>query len=151
MLSSPAAKNPIIYRTLLLFIILLGLGSSGAQPASADHISDADVEKFVRAKIDLSESMGNFFRGRSSPRFGPDGEGPDMEALRRLEKEINNHVASVLAKHDLSIEEYQERSPEIFEDKEAVDRFLEAHPDLKERYEKLPQSPRRGRRSGRPF
>lgn len=130
----------------ILFLVLLGMGLSGMQPARADHITAADVEQFVRARIDLGESMGNFFRGRRSPQFGPEGEGPDMEALRRLEAEINNHVASVLAKHDLSIEEYQDKSPEVFDDKEAVNRFLEANPDLKERYERLPQSPRRGRR-----
>ncbi len=128
---------------MIFFFILLAMVFSGMQPVEADHISEADVEQFVRARIDLGESMGKFFRGRRSPQFGPEGGAPDMEALRRLETEINNHVASVLAKHDLSIEAYQDRSPEIFEDKEAVNRFLKAHPDLKERYEKLPQSPRR--------
>jgi len=144
--SYPSIIRPKIHRTLLFFLVLLGLVFSGMNPVSADHISDADVEQFVRAKIDLGESMGNFFRGMRSPSFGPDGGAPDMEAMRKLETKINNHVADVLSEHGLTIEEYRGRGPEIFEDTEAVNRFLEDHPDLRERFERLPQSPRRGRR-----
>jgi hypothetical protein len=69
-----------------------------------------------------------------------------MEELQKMEEEINAEVAKVLAKHDLTIAEYQKRSPEVFADKEAVSRFLSEHPDLKQRYDALPPSPmRRGR------
>lgn len=146
--SNSSAKPAMSYKVHLFFLILLiiplGPGFSGMRSARADHISEADVEQFVRAKIDLSESMAQFFRGRRSPRFGPDG--PDMEALRKLETEINNHVSDILAEYNLTIEEYRGRGPEIFEDTEAVNRFLDAYPDLRERYKRLPQSPMGGRR-----
>lgn len=67
-------------------------------------------------------------------RGGQGPEGPSMEELRKMEEEINAEVAKVLAKHELTIPEYQERSPEVFADKEGVDKFLAAHPDLKKRY-----------------
>ncbi|MFQ5950285.1 MAG: hypothetical protein ACE5J1_06330 [Nitrospiria bacterium] len=144
-LKSP--KRLIYYSQPLLFLILLGIVFFGVQQATAGHISEAEIEQYVRARIALGESMRDFFRNRRPPQFGPDGEGPDMERLRRLEEEINAHVAKVLARHDLTIEEYQDRSPDVFSDEEAVNRFLEEHPDLKERYEALPPSPRRrGRR-----
>ena len=108
--------------------------------------SPAEIEKYVRARIGLGESMREFFRKRGgAPQFGG-GERPSMEEMRKLEDEINSEAANVLAKHDLTIKEYQERSPEVFADKEGVSRFLAEHPDLKKRYEALPPSPSRGNR-----
>ena len=108
--------------------------------------SEAEIEKYVRARIDLGESMKEFFKKRGgAPQFGG-GEGPSVEEMRKLEAEINAYVAEVLEKHGLTIKEYQERSPEVFADKEGVGRFLAEHPDLKKRYEALPPSPSRGNR-----
>lgn len=70
-----------------------------------------------------------------------------MEELRKLEEEINNQISEILSKYDLTIDEYQSRSPNVFEEEEGIQQFLSAHPDLKKRYESLPLSPRRGRRS----
>lgn len=112
-------------------------------PALADHISEAEIEQFVRARIEMGESMRNFFRNRKPPQFGPEG-GPSMEELRKLEAEINGHVAEILSKHGLTIEGYQGRSAEVFEDEEGVQKFLSSQPDLKLRYDALPKS-RRGR------
>lgn len=113
-------------------------------PAEAGHISEAEIEQFVRARIDMGESMKNFFRNRKPPQFGPEG-GPSMEELRKLETEINNHIADVLSKHGLTIEEYQGRSAEVFEDEEGVQKFLSSEPDLKARYEAIPKSRGGGR------
>lgn len=127
---------------------LLGLASeSVADNAPGAATSPAEVEKYVKARIEMGESMRDYFRQRGAPRFGdPDGGGPSMEALQKMEEEINAEVAKILARHDLTIEEYQNRSPEVFADKDAVNRFLSEHPDLKQRYEALPPSPmRRGR------
>lgn len=129
---------------LLLF---LSIHLALAVPVLADHITEQDVERYVLARIAIGESMRDFFKVRKPPQFGPEG-GPSMEELRKLEDEINAHLTEVLSKYDLSIDQYQENSPDIFAEEEAVQAFLAAHPDLKERYEKLPQSPRRGR-SGR--
>jgi hypothetical protein len=43
-----------------------------------------------------------------------------------------------LSKHDLTVEEYRKRSPEVFADEAAVKGYLNEHPDLKQRYEALP-------------
>jgi hypothetical protein len=119
---------------------------AGSAFASEAKPSAAEIEKYVKARIDLGESMKDYFRKRGgAPQFGG-SEGPSMEEMRKMEEEINAEVAKVLAKHDLTIEEYQKRSPEVFADKEGVSRFLESHPDLKKRYESLPPSPSRGRR-----
>jgi len=113
-------------------------------PAWADHVSEAEIEQFVRARIDMGESMKNFFRNRKPPQFGSEG-GPSMEELRNLEAEINNHIAGILSKHGLTIESYQGRSAEVFEDEEGVQKFLSSRPELKLRYEAIPKSRGRGR------
>lgn len=131
---------------LIAVTILFGMNMLKMDIASATHISEVEIERYVRARIDIGESMGNFFRNRRPPQFGPEG-GPSMEELRKLEEEINNQISEILSKYDLTIDEYQSRSPDVFEEEEGIQQFLSAHPDLKKRYESLPLSPRRGRRS----
>ncbi len=118
-----------------------GMFFQGLPAVWASHISESDIERFIRARIDMGESMRNFFKNRKPPQFGQNG-GPSMEELRNLEAEINGHVAEILSKHGLTIEGYQGRSAEVFED-EGVQKFLDTHPDLKLRYDALPKS-RRG-------
>ncbi len=127
-----------------IFTLLIGFS-----PIVSVHAADpsaAEIEQYVRARIDMGENMGNFFRNRKPPQFGGDGGGPSMEELRKLETEINAFVSDILSKHDLTIEKYQSRSPDVFADQAGVDQFLNAYPDLKKRYEALPQSPTRGGR-----
>ncbi|MFQ5543015.1 MAG: hypothetical protein ACE5FY_01535 [Nitrospiria bacterium] len=138
-------KPHLIWHFLPL-AMFLSLGALGVQTAGADHVTEADIERFVRARIDIGESMGSFFKNRKRPQFGPEGGGPSMDELRKLEKEINNHIAQILSAYDLTIEQYQTEKEDVFSDEEGVQRFLAAHPDLKARYEKIPVSPRRGRR-----
>jgi hypothetical protein len=141
------------YFVCLLILISFSLGKSEIRASqSAGRVisetkpSQAEIEKYVRARIDLGESMREFFRKRGgAPQFGGEG-GPSMEEMRKLEAEINAEAAKVLAGHDLTIEKYQERSPQVFADKEGVGQFLAEHPDLKKRYEALPPSPSRGNR-----
>jgi len=126
-------------------VVLLFFGTLFYSPsAEATHISEAEIEQFVRARIDMGESMKNFFRNRKPPQFGPEG-GPSMEELRNLEAEINNHIAKILSKHDLTIESYRGRSTEVFEDEESIQAFLSSHPDLQSRYEAIPKSRGGGR------
>lgn len=147
--------NPL--RIPLRWIFVLIFGAIGLLAISSESIADnapetatkqAEVEKYVKARIELGESMRDYFKQRGgAPRFGdPEGGGPSMEELQKMEEEINAHVAKILDKHDLTIAEYRKRSPEVFADKEAVNRFLSEHPDLKQRYEALPPSPMRGGR-----
>jgi len=95
----------------------------------------AEVEKFVKARIEIGEMMMNYFKdGRS---YG-EGERPSPEAMKEMGADINAKLSTLLAKHDLTIADYRERSQEIFADDVAVKQYLSEHPDLKERYEALP-------------
>jgi hypothetical protein len=58
--------------------------------------------------------------------------------MREMGADINAKLSTLLATHDLTIEEYRQRSPEVFADDAAVKGYLSEHPDLKERYEALP-------------
>lgn len=120
--------------TLTRFIFGVSLGiflfagtSLGADPA--------EVGKFVKARIEIGEMMMNYFKG--GERYG-EGQRPSPEAMREMGADINTKLSTLLATHDLTIEEYRERSPEVFADDAAVKGYLSEHPDLKERYEALP-------------
>lgn len=95
-----------------------------------------EVGKFVKARIEIGEMMMNYFSGGRS--YGGDGKRPSPEAMREMGADINTKLSNLLATHDLTIEEYRERSPEMFADDAAVQKYLAEHPDLKERYEALP-------------
>ncbi len=95
----------------------------------------ADVEKFVNARIEIGEMMTNYFKNGMS--FG-EGQQPSQEQMRKMGADINAKLTALLAKHDLTLEEYRKRSPEVFADDAAVKHYLGEHPDLKQRYEALP-------------
>jgi hypothetical protein len=123
-------------------VVLVYLPLFHGLPAWADHISEAEIEQFVRARIDMGESMKHFFKNRKPPQFGSGG-GPSMEELRKLETEINQHISTILSKYDLTIESYRGRSSEVFEDDESIQAFLATRPELRKRYQAIPKS--RGR------
>ncbi len=100
----------------------------------------AEVERFVKARIDIGEMMMNYFSGGEAQR-------PSPEQMREMGADIQSKLGKVLAKYDLTVEEYRKRSPEIFADDMAVKGFLNEHPDLKARYEALPLD-RMGRGGG---
>jgi len=104
----------------------------------------AEVEKYVRARIDIGEMMTNYFKGGET--FGQ-GQAPSEERRREMGKDINAKVAAVLSKYGLTVEEYRAHSKDVFADEAAVKRFLNEHPDLKQRYEALPLD-RMGRGGG---
>lgn len=95
----------------------------------------ADVENFVKARIEIGEMMTNYFSG--GERF-KEGERPSPERMREMGADINAKLNTLLATHDLTLEEYRKRSPEVFADDAAVKAYLKEHPDLKQRYEALP-------------
>jgi hypothetical protein len=103
-------------------LLLSGVGLA-AEPA--------EVEKFVKARIEIGEMMMNYFSGG-------EGQRPSPEQMREMGADIHTKLGKVLAKYDLTVEEYRKRSPEIFADEEAVKGYLNEHPDLKKRYEALP-------------
>jgi len=95
----------------------------------------AEVEKFVKARIEIGEMMMNYFQG--GERFG-EGQRPSPEQMKAMGEDISAKLGVLLSKHGLTVQEYRERSRDIFADDAAVKGFLAAHPDLKERYEALP-------------
>lgn len=95
----------------------------------------AEVEKFVKARIEIGEMMTNYFTG--GERF-KEGQRPSPEQMREMGADINAKLSNALAKYDLTVEEYRKRSPEVFADEAAVKGYLNEHPDLKQRYEALP-------------
>jgi hypothetical protein len=108
-------------------LLFAGLGLA-AEPA--------EIEKFVKARIDIGEMMTKYFQGGGMS-FG-EGQRPSPEQMREMGKDINAKLSTVLAKYDLTVEEYRKRSPDIFADDTAVKSYLDQHPDLKQRYEALP-------------
>ncbi len=123
----------------LSLVLFAGIGFS-AEPG--------EVEKFVKARIDIGEMMMDYFSG--GERFGQ-GQRPSPEQMRDMRTDINTKLSNVLAKYDLTIEDYQNRSREVFADKAAVASYLDKHPDLKARYEALPLDRMGGGRSGRGY
>ena len=97
-----------------------------------------EIEKFIRARIEIGETMSKFMRQQG-------GMDRSVENMRKMETDINTMVAEILAKYGMTIEEYRERSPKVFANEAEVNAFLEANPDLKKRYEVLPlhQAPER--------
>ncbi len=94
-----------------------------------------ELEKFVRARIDVGEMMTDYFKG--GERFG-EGQRPSPDRMESMRTDINSKLTDVLSKHGLTIEEYRGRSKDVFADEDALKQFLGAHPDLKQRYEALP-------------
>lgn len=93
----------------------------------------AEIEKFVNARIEIGEMMTNYFKG------GPQGDmqRPSAEQMKEMSADINTKLGKLLAKYDLTVEEYRGRSKEVFADEAAVKGYLNEHPDLKQRYEAL--------------
>ena len=108
-------------------LVLFAGASLAAEPA--------EVGKFVKARIDIGEMMMNYFK--DGERYG-EGQRPSPEAMAEMGADINAKLTTLLAKYDMTVEEYRQRSPEVFSDDAAVKGYLSEHPDLKERYEALP-------------
>ena len=111
---------------IFLSLVLFGGTCLAADPA--------EVEKFVNARIDIGEMMTNYFTG--GERF-KEGQRPSPDRMREMGADINAKLSQVLAKYDLTVDEYRKRSPEVFADEAAVKGYLNEHPDLKQRYEAL--------------
>ncbi len=113
--------------TISLSVVLFAGSGYAAEPA--------EVGKFVNARIEIGEMMTNYFKGGAG--YG-EGQRPSQERMQQMGADINTKLTALLAKHDLTLDEYRKRSPEVFADDAAVKRYLSEHPDLKQRYEALP-------------
>lgn len=117
-------------------LVLLAGTASAADPA--------EVETFVKARIEIGEMMTNYFKG--GERFG-EGQRPSPEQMKAMGADINAKLSAILSKYGLTVEDYRSRSKQVFADEAAVKQFLSEHPDLKTRYEALPLD-RMGRGGG---
>jgi hypothetical protein len=112
---------------------ITGFAFSAMLMTSAAVASEpAEVEKYVRARIDIGEMMTAYFKG------GESAAPPTQEQRQQMGKDINAKLSTVLSKYGLTVDEYRARSKDVFADEAAVKRFLNEHPDLKQRYEALP-------------
>ena len=109
------------------WILLLSSAGLAAEPA--------EVEKFVKARVDIGEMMANYFQGGG---MFKEGQRPSAEQMKEMGADIHTKLGKLLAKYDLTVEEYRKRSPEVFADEAAVKSYLNEHPDMKTRYEALP-------------
>lgn len=123
----------------LSFVLFTGIGLA---------TESAEVEKFVKSRIEIGEMMTNYFKGGKG--YG-DGQRPSPEAMKEMGADINTKLSELLAKHDLTIEEYRQRSTEVFADEAAVKGYLNEHPDLKTRYDALPLGSMKGGSTGRGY
>jgi hypothetical protein len=127
--------TPGIIGLSLSAILYTGIGLA-AEPA--------EVEKYVKARIEIGEMTNYFKGGEAAP--------PTQEQRREMGKDINAKLTTVLSKYGLTVEEYRAHSRDVFADEAAVTRFLNEHPDLKQRYDALPLDRMgRGGSSGRGY
>jgi len=112
---------------MVLSVVLIAGSGLAAEPA--------DIEKFVKARIEIGEMMTNYFKG--GEQYGQ-GQRPSPEQMKEMGADINTKLSALLSKHGLTIEDYRERSKDVFADEAGVKNFLSAHPDLKARYDALP-------------
>lgn len=116
----------------LVPMMCLGVFLSSAVVLAAEP---ADVEKFVNARIEIGEMMTNYFKDGGG--YGG-GQRPSPERMNEMRADINSKLTAILAKRDLTLDDYRARSTEVFADDAAVKQYLSEHPDLKQRYDALP-------------
>ncbi len=122
----------MLTKTSSMMGFIAGLALIAGQGLAAEP---ADIEKFVKARIEIGEMMTNYFKG--GEQFGQ-GQRPSPEQMKEMGADINTKLGALLSKHGLTIEEYRGRSKDVFADDAGVKSFLAAHPDLKTRYDALP-------------
>lgn len=122
----------VMSKTSCMMGIIAGLALFAGQGLATEP---ADIEKFVKARIEIGEMMTNYFQG--GKQFGQ-GQRPSPEQMKEMGADINAKLSALLSKHGLTIEDYRGRSKDVFADEAGVKSFLGAHPDLKTRYEALP-------------
>ncbi len=125
-----------VVRIVLLAVVFLAPGMAGAGP-------DADeTERFVRARVEIAEFMNDFMKEQGGmERFRPGPDRHSMEAVQRMVQEINEEVAQILGRHGLTIDSYREQGPPIFQDQNRLDALFQTHPDLRARFEAIPDEP----------
>lgn len=127
---------------LVLVAALLAQALTLSEGLSASTADLKEVEQFVRARIEIGEFMADFMKRQGGmERFRPGPKRRSMEEMHRMTEEINSAVDGVLEKHGLAVDEFQDRGPAIFGDRERLDALFSIRPELRSRYEALPEQP----------
>ena len=133
-----STQTRVMLGASLAILLFTGIGFGESSP---------DIGKFVKARIEIGEMMTNYFSGGRN--YG--GGRPSSDQMRDMRTDINTKLSQLLAKHDLTLEEYKLHSSTVFADDTAVQDYLNQHPDLKKRYKALPFDRMGGGRSGRGY
>jgi len=114
---------------------VLALTSSSPAPVTAAEApaTMSELERYIRIQIDIGAAMKDFFS-----RMGPNAGSPPAGEREAMVEQIDQTVAEILKRYELTTEEYNRRKKEVFKDAAAVTAFLEAHPELKAKWEALP-------------
>ena len=121
--------------------VLIRIGEPSGKTTGGIIIPDSAQEEPEEGEV-LAVGGGRYGEGRP----------PSAEQMAEMGKDINSKLSALLAKYDLTVDEYKGRSKEVFADDAAVKGYLAEHPDLKKRYEALPfDRMGRGGSSGRGY
>ncbi len=104
------------FSTAVLWLAVIIVVIASGKDAAADT---GELEKYIRARIEIGETMTKFMREQSGMDRSP-------EHMKKMETDINSKVAEILKKYGLTVEEYRGRSPVVFEDEAKVADFLDA-------------------------
>ncbi len=111
----------------------VSLALVGAVFAAGPPATMSELERYVRVQIDIGAAMKEFFAT-----MGPGSGSPPPEQRDAMVQQIDQTVASILKKYDLTTEEYNRRKKDVFKDDKALAEFLANHPDLKAQWDALP-------------
>jgi hypothetical protein len=125
---SPTARQLLMSSCLLM---LLAPAFAADPPSIPPKISE--LERYVRIQIEIGAAMKEFFST-----MGPGAVNPPPDQREAMVEQVDQTVSAIVKKYGLTTDEYNRRKREIFEDDEAVETFLKAHPDLKTQWEALP-------------
>ena len=124
--------SPLI-RWNLVFAALFAAAVALPAPAAEAPARMSELERYIRIQIDIGAAMKEFFA-----RMGPPAGSPPVGEREAMVERIDQTIAEILKTYDLTTEEYNRRKKAVFQDEAAVTAFIEAHPELKAKWEALP-------------
>lgn len=125
--------RPMVRQLLVSTWLLMLLTPVFAADPPSKPPKMSELERYVRIQIEIGAAMKEFFSS-----MGPGAVNPPPEQREAMVEQVDQTVSAIIKKYGLTTEEYNRRKREIFENDEAVETFLKAHPDLKTQWEALP-------------
>lgn len=118
--------------SVVWFVAVVAASTSAAAPGDKPGTM-SELERYVRIQIEIGAAMKDFFAN-----MGPGAMNPPAQDREAMVADIDQTVATILSKYDLTTDEYNARKKEVFADEAAVSAFLDRHPDLKAQWQALP-------------